>query len=390
MNTLDDHNPAGNEPPPTSTMDESIDALVLECCRRCVEEELKLSDPKRARVDTRSTLKEASTKRVFGTQKTEQEIAKAKLSAVPGATVTDTNYCVRIWKEWCDHRCSVYGDDIPCLKVLPVPQLASHLSNFIFEVRKKSREEFPPKSQHHIVCGIQCYVRISGRSSIDIFKDSEFADFRVCLDAEMKRLQKDGHGTKTRKAEPLTSEEEEVLWKKGLPGSSNPQALVDTILVMNGMYFALWSGQEHRQLRSHPRQITLHARPGARPYLEYVEDTSKNRSGGLKSRKMQPKVVQQSLCPLERPKDAFYFMPLAKPTPTCWYSCKPIGHNKLKGTVARLCTDAGIPGFRTNHHSLRATAATRLYNAGVDEQQVMERTGHRSLDGVRSYKHTSM
>ena len=78
-----------------------------------------------------------------------------------------------------------------------------------------------------------------------------------------------------------------------------------------------------------------------------------------------------------------------KPTPTCWYSRKPIGHHKLEGTVARLCNEAGIPGFRTNH-SLRATAATRLYNAGVDEQQVMERTGHQSLDGVRSYKHTSM
>ena len=56
--------------------------------------------------------------------------------------------------------------------------------------------------------------------------------------------------------------------------------------------------------------------------------------------------------------------------------------------MARLCKEAGIAGFRTNH-SLRATAATRLYNAGVDEQQVMEITGHRSVEGVRSYKHTS-
>ena len=36
-----------------------------------------------------------------------------------------------------------------------------------------------------------------------------------------------------------------------------------------------------------------------------------------------------------------------------------------------------------------ATAATRLYNAGVDEQLIMETTGHRSLEGVRSYKRTS-
>ena len=60
----------------------------------------------------------------------------------------------------------------------------------------------------------------------------------------------------------------------------------------------------------------------------------------------------------------------------------------LNQTVARLCSEAGIGGYRTNH-SLRATAATRLCQAGVDEQLIMERTGHHSLEGVRSYKHTS-
>lgn len=49
-----------------------------------------------------------------------------------------------------------------------------------------------------------------------------------------------------------------------------------------------------------------------------------------------------------------------------------------------MCSRAGIGGFRTNH-SLRATNATRLFSAGADEQLIMERTGHRSLDGVRSY-----
>ena len=56
--------------------------------------------------------------------------------------------------------------------------------------------------------------------------------------------------------------------------------------------------------------------------------------------------------------------------------------------MARLCKQAGIEGYKTNH-SLRATTTTRLYEKGVDEQQIMERTGHRSLEGVRSYKRTS-
>ena len=54
--------------------------------------------------------------------------------------------------------------------------------------------------------------------------------------------------------------------------------------------------------------------------------------------------------------------------------------------MTRLCKAAGIEGFKTNH-SLRATTATRLYNSGVDEQLVMERTGHRSIEG--DYKRTS-
>ena len=33
--------------------------------------------------------------------------------------------------------------------------------------------------------------------------------------------------------------------------------------------------------------------------------------------------------------------------------------------------------------------STRLYQCGVDEQLVMERTGHQSLEGVRNYKRTS-
>ena len=144
----------------------------------------------------------------------------------------------------------------------------------------------------------------------------------------------------------------------------------------------LRGGSEHRELRADLCQNTLDERPSHRPYLEYVEDISKNRSGGMKGHKLKPKFVQhhnnptnpsicfvelfkfyQTVCPPNRPKNAFYIQPLQNPTPTCWFICKPVGHNKLEGTVARLCKLAGIPGYRINH-SLRATAATRLYQAG--------------------------
>ena len=37
-----------------------------------------------------------------------------------------------------------------------------------------------------------------------------------------------------------------------------------------------------------------------------------------------------------------------------------------------------------------ATAATRLFQKGIDEQLIMKVTGHRSIDGVRAYKRPSI
>ena len=88
------------------------------------------------------------------------------------------------------------------------------------------------------------------------------------------------------------------------------------------------------------------------------------------------------------PKNAFYYKPVNNPTADTWFATKPIGHNTLEQTVARLCSAARIQGFCTDH-SLHATAATRLYQAGVVEQLMMETTGHRSLEGVHCYKQTS-
>ena len=42
----------------------------------------------------------------------------------------------------------------------------------------------------------------------------------------------------------------------------------------------------------------------------------------------------------------------------------------LATTVKRLCRKAGISGYKTNH-SLRVTAATRLFREGLDEQLII-------------------
>ena len=176
---------------------------------------------------------------------------------------------------------------------------------------------------------------------------------------------------------------------------------------MIGMSCALRAGKEHQKLRAIPfnSQFEWNIDDRGRHYLKYSEDLgSKNNKGGLKQRKIQPKQVNVypipgsnrcpvmiimkyfSLLPVQRQCHSFYLQPKKKFTNDCWYLDRAVGINKLQGMVREVCDNAGFPGFYTNH-SLRATATTRMYHSGIDEQIIQEVTGHRSV-AVREYKRT--
>ncbi|KAK3102881.1 hypothetical protein FSP39_014619 [Pinctada imbricata] len=67
---------------------------------------------------------------------------------------------------------------------------------------------------------------------------------------------------------------------------------------------------------------------------------------------------------------------------------QPLGVNKIKNLMKVICDKAGLVGNFTNHSGKR-TCATQLYLAGVDEQEIMGRTGHRSEKAVRKDKRSS-
>jgi len=163
----------------------------------------------------------------------------------------------------------------------------------------------------------------------------------------------------------------------------------------------LRSGKEHRSLRHSPSQPELVEPPGVAPYLIYREDTSKTNEGGLNHCKKSAKEVvhyaklldprkclvnlYNSKCSRDRPKNAFYLKPLKKSRSDCWYQNVAVGQNSLSSTVKRLCQQGGFSGYFTNH-SLQTTAATRMFEARVDEQLIMQRTGHATTADVWCYK----
>ena len=193
------------------------------------------------------------------------DIEKAMQSAIPEKTQRDTRYCVKIWDEWAEHRVSSTSVVLLPLKALNKSQLQHWMSCFIMEIRKKDGREFPPNSLHHICCGIMRFLRTNGKPErLDFFKDGEF---RTVLDSEMKRLQGAGVGSVQKKAELISHKEEELLWQKGFLGADSPKSLVDTMFYMNGVYFALRGGKEHRNLRHRSSQIQLVEKSGERPSL---------------------------------------------------------------------------------------------------------------------------
>ena len=136
----------------------------------------------------------------------------------------------------------------------------------------------------------------------------------------------------------------------------------------------------------------------------YYEHGSKNHSGGV-SDKSHGKIVTiidtpphvshvqildaylSRVPPEVQPTDRFYLQPLPF-TPTgnrAWYWANPLGKNKLQHMVKEMFRQANIEGNFTNH-SLRATCATQLFNAGVPEVLVQKQTGHKSLDSLRLYE----
>ena len=102
----------------------------------------------------------------------------------------------------------------------------------------------------------------------------------------MKFLTQLGLGLNKRQAAVISLEQEGYLWTNGYLGKLNPGVLLNTMVYMLGLNFALRAGQEHRRLRIGLfSQLSLHFDQYGKEYLQYEEDLSKSYKGGLHHKK---------------------------------------------------------------------------------------------------------
>ncbi len=328
----------------------------------------------------------------FGSPLSAKAIDRAIADRVPEKTRKTTQWAMSVFRSWCDAR----SINEPTEK-LSSDMLADLLRRFVMEARRQDETPYPPATLMQIVAGIQRYFRENGQPSLTVFgdKDPRFARTRGSLDARMKTLTKEGVGTESKQAQPLTKEQEEKLWSLSIFSLNTGWGLTYIVFWYNCKLFGLRGGDEHRSLVREQFEIDYDQQGR---FLRFKGRNSKNVQGGIKQRKVRFKdlkiYARQDLgerCIVDVYNHYFGFIPQTGPfyrKPTGddppKYSKQVIGKNKLGGLVKEMCSRAGFTGCYTNH-SGKVTCAIELFAHNVDEQLIMRQTGHRS-SAVRAYK----
>ena len=341
----------------------------------------------------------------------EEELSQLSTPYVPKNTNRSTAWAKSVFDAWMANREEKCPPSF--LETCRDPRtMEKWLKLFVAEAMfNKNGEPYPPDTIYSILTGILRYMRqATPRCSVPNFldrKNPDFAEVHSVTDHIYRQLRMKGIGASRKATEVLTKDEENTLWERGVLGVHTPQALLNATFFLNGKNLALRGGKEHHELK-----FTQFQRLVNPDRYVYTENGSKNRSGGIADFRVPNKVVTihmnrhspdrchvrildayiSRVPDLARQFDAFYLQSMS--SADCgipgapWYKQQRIGINKLQGMVKNMCLQAGIPGNKTNH-SLRAACATQLYEAGIPEKLIQDRTGHRSLSSLRRYEKPS-
>ena len=210
-------------------------------------------------------------------------------------------------------------------------------------------------------------------------------------------------GKKKNASKAIDSGEEDILWHYQTLGDSSFTSLVRTRWFLYTQHFGLRGCQEHTTIRV-ANFVVLRDING-RKYIEFSEDPSKTRQGGLhpNERASNPKMfaVGRERCPVRlfkiyssKPPDdlknsgRFYLTPKQNffQTDKIWYTKNPIGKNTFSNTKA-LIAGTLLENCRKKltNHSMRKTVAKKLKAANVPEPSIIKVTGHTNTRGLKSY-----
>ena len=332
-----------------------------------------------------------------------EELAILSKGFVPPNTDKNTRWAMRVFQQWQEARRGRGKSAPDKLFEAPYDDLSHWLSLFVSEVRKTDGSLYPPKSIYQLLCGLLRYMRQQDAFAPNFLdrKDGRFRELHGTCESVFRQLREKGVGADPKETPSISKVEENVLWERGILGTSTPLMLQRAVFFAVGKVFHLRGGAEQRQLKI--SQLIRKSNPDR--YV-YVETGSKNITGGLKQLNVKNKVVPvhaspadgercvvflldsylKKLPPIAFEKAILYWQPknrVPDDPESPWYNCQPVGKHKLEGMVSAMFEEAGGQEHKTNH-SLRVAGTTTLYSGNVPEREIQQRTGHRSLEALRN------
>lgn len=388
-------------------------------------------DPQVIEVDDMDDFREPAR---FAEPLTEEQIEKKVQESKPQNTRKNTAWGVAVYEAWRKQRNEKSGSTpealFPSLLEGEVSAIDRSLAMFFQETRRKDGKPYPGHTLYQLACGLQRYMRENRQDAltfnlVDVRNpDPRFTRSRAALDARMKEVTSAGVGIMRKKADVLSVEDERTMWKKGALGTATGSQMMNTVFFYIGKLFGLrLDEQESLTFGQVTREMD-----GDGWYIRYRGGKNKTTDGGLSRRHVPFKDVRHRVeainpvFPTQEEQEAtgrsvevvlsvadlvtvykalvmsqvgaddngrFYrrALPNGK-LGEVRFSKQHVGRNTLAKIIPSMTSSAGLQGNYTSH-SAKASLCTQLYDAKVDEQLIMERTGHRSVAAVRQYKRTT-
>ena len=209
-------------------------------------------------------------------------------------------WAARIFEQWkciCNYKIKQQGTNLDnmimtILMNMDIPQMSDVLSFFLMEIRKQNGDEYPHETLYKIVLSLQHYMTMNGRD-LKLLDYPGLVKMRNTLDNWMKELSKEGVICERQQSKPISVQDKDHLWDTGLLSDNTPEKLVNTLLYLIGVHFALHACDEHKALkvRAYSQFKIKVDQESNRRYLEYMEKHSKTFQGGIQQLRDKPKVV---------------------------------------------------------------------------------------------------
>ena len=249
-------------------------------------------------------------------------------------------------------------------------ELDKILQHFFAELRKKDGTNYEPDSLRTMLGALDRYFRNAGYS-FRIIKDKEFMECRKVLNGKAIELREMGKGKRKNKADVLT-EEEEIMWSKGVLGDGDPKSLNYTIFYMTSQQFGTRGRQEHHQICIEDLKFVKIPGTGETEYIDWVQGLTNTRQGGLckKDRRVPQRMfaVGGDRCPVRLMEELISKRPASKKksgplylTPLqyfegkdVWYTQSPVGINQIDRFMKAMMNLAGLDATQKNftNHSV--------------------------------------